>query len=317
MSKTVLVTGCAGYIGSTLVRHLLDAGHVVIGVDALIYDNGHAVLPYLSDPHFLFYRQDVRDTRGLRPLIHAADAVVHLAAVVGAPACDKDPETAVAVNDLATLQLVKALGKSQKLIYPNTNSGYGETDGTSECTEDDPLNPVSVYGVSKCDGERAALAHNNAVSLRLATVFGASPRMRLDLMVNSFTAHLAAPHPLPLTIYEPNFKRNFVGVQDVCRAMLHALDNWHLTGVYNLGLPSANLTKLGLAAAICDTLGLSEELIRTGEGTDPDRRNYLVSNQKIIDTGFLFGHRLSAGIMEVAAMVPLFTDRQLAQMKNV
>ncbi len=167
----VLVTGCAGYIGSVLTGLLLEKGCHVIGVDNLIYNNGNAVLGHLGCPRFEFFRDDVRDIDKLRYLIDRCDVVVPLAAIVGAPACDSHPEYAVAVNQEAIVSMVKLVCPQKRIISVNTNSGYGATDGTRFCTETDPLNPISVYGKTKCEAERAVLTHSNSVSLRLATVF--------------------------------------------------------------------------------------------------------------------------------------------------
>jgi nucleoside-diphosphate-sugar epimerase len=327
----VLVTGCAGYIGSTLVGHLLRAGHHVVGVDNLMYGNGAALLPYLGHPVFEFYRADVRHG-WMDWLVSEADAVIPLAAIVGAPRCDRQPRDAEDVNWKAVRRLAVNMRPGQRLLYPNTNSGYGETDGGRMVTEDDPLAPISVYGRTKCAAESAVLHHPNSAVLRLATVFGASPRMRMDLMVNDFAGKVWAEQltrsTMPgfgsgsrrgpaLTVFEPHFKRNFVGVQDVARAFLHLLEHPDLHGVYNLGLPTANLTKLQLAHAVCGALCVDPtSMVAVGEGTDPDRRNYLVSNDKILSTGFTFTHDLTDGVREVAQVVETHGAAQLAAMRN-
>lgn len=326
----VLVTGCAGYVGSTLVRSLLSARCKVTGVDSLVWNNGHALLPYLHDPHFDFHRLDVRDFRRYEHLVEQADVVVPLAALVGAPLCERKPDEAREVNRDAVVRLVKFLSRHQQVVYPNTNSGYGQTDGTRQVTEADPLTPISVYGVTKCEAERAVLDHPAGVSLRLATVFGSSPRMRLDLMVNDFAARLRAaqlreaqvisfvPRPVDpaLTIYEPGYHRNFVGVRDVARAFVHFALRPELTGAYNLGLPTANLTKLQLAFEVARALGVSQDAIAVGAGRDPDQRNYVVSNDKVLGTGFQFQHDLTDGVREVARVVDAHTPDQLVGMRN-
>lgn len=322
---TVLLTGAAGYIGSTLVGHLLDARYRVIGVDNLTYDNGPALLPYVGHPHFSFERLDVQDEAPVNILARKADVVIPLAALVGAPLCEREPERARAVNRAAVESLARTLSPHQLLLYPNTNSGYGQTDGNSFVTEEDPLTPISVYGETKCAAERAVLDHPNGIAFRLATVFGASPRMRLDLMVNDFTRHLAARKRqaddaqkliIPFAIFEPHFKRNFVGVRDVCRAFVHMLTYTGPRGVFNLGLPTANLTKMELAHKVCDAIGLSREAVVVGEGKDPDRRNYLVSNDKVLRAGFKFEQSLEAGIREVARVCDLVTHEQAKSMRN-
>lgn len=322
---TVFVTGCAGYVGSVLVGRLLRAGCKVIGVDDLSVGSPHALLGHVANPRFEFHRLDVRDFPSLMMAgADKADVVVPLAAVVGAPACQKRPEYAKEVNQDAVGALVKRLSRDQRVVYPNTNSGYGETDGSSECTEADPLSPISVYGVTKCEGEKYVLDHPNSVVFRLATVFGASPRMRLDLMVNDFAYKLSLLRKAdfyralsnPFTVYEPHFKRNFVGVQDVARAFIYAMQHPETKGVYNLGLPTANLTKMELAHRVCDVVGVPRELVAVGHGRDPDRRNYIVSNAKLLATGFKFEHGLDDGIREVAAISKMFTHEQAAAMRN-
>ncbi len=306
----VLVTGAAGYIGSVLCQHLLNCGHEVVGVDSLVFSNGHAILSLLGHKRFCFYPLDVRQT-AMEVLVNQCDAVIHLAALVGAPLCDKQPAEARDVNYESVRQLMKMVSPDHRILFPNTNSGYGQTDGTKEVTEEDVLAPVSLYGRTKCEAENVILNHPNAVAFRLATVFGASPRMRFDLMVNDFTSKLyflknrlncfkngvfssCTREDLEFSIFEPHFKRNFVHVRDVCRAFTYALDKRAMKGVYNLGLPSANLTKLELAHKICEVVGVSREAIITAEGRDPDQRNYLVSNDKVLRAGFVFRHELDA-----------------------
>lgn len=317
---TVLLTGCAGYIGSVLVGHLLRANYRVIGVDSLMWGNGQALLPHVGNPHFEFHRNDVEDA-AVDLMADKADVVIPLAALVGAPLCERYDDAARRVNHRAVAELVRHLSPNQLVIYPNTNSGYGQTDGESFVTEEDRLTPISVYGETKCAAEKAVLDHPNGIAFRLATVFGASPRMRLDLMVNDFTYRLCNMkkvgdfHP-PFVIYEPHYKRNFVGVQDVARAIVHMLTYNGPRGVFNLGLPTANLTKLELAHKVCDTIGLSREVVVTGEGRDPDQRNYLVSNDKVLRAGFKFEHSLEAGIREVARVFDLVTAEQAKGMRN-
>jgi len=334
-TPNVLVTGCCGYIGSVLVGQLLNAGCRVIGVDNLFYKNGYAVLPYLGHERFQFFRMDVQDTRNLAFLAEQCDVIIPLAAMVGAPICEKDEHHirwATSINSWSITDLVESLSPNQRVIYPNTNSGYGQTEGDRYVTEHDLLAPISVYGKTKCEGEKAVLNHPNGVSLRLATVFGASPRMRMDLMVNDFTWRLfnirhrlnlresgktigTTKADVQLSIYEPHFKRNFVHVRDVCNAFLFMLGRHHLRGPYNLGLPTANLTKMELAHAICDILGLDRRVVVVGNGEDPDKRNYLVSNEKILSTGFLFKHTLEMGVREVETVCSTCST-QLGDMRN-
>jgi nucleoside-diphosphate-sugar epimerase len=307
----VLVTGCCGYLGSVLVSHLLAAGQEVIGVDSLLYGPG-PLLAWLGNPLFTFHREDIRRLR--REVVGEVDAVVHLAALVGEPVCKKCPGQAWAINAAATHRLVGLLQPGQRFLYPNTNSGYGTTDGQEECDERTPLAPLSDYARSKCEGERAVLCHDNVVSVRLATVFGPSPRMRLDLMVNHFTTVLARERVLHL--FEPHFLRNFIHVGDVARVFGHFLHHSHLRGVYNAGLPQANLTKLELAHTVCDILGLPHSAVLIGQGQDPDQRNYRVSNERLLATGFFFQHTLEEGIKQVAQLGTLFEPVALEAMRN-
>jgi nucleoside-diphosphate-sugar epimerase len=312
---TVLVTGCAGYIGSMLVGALLRSHCRVIGVDSLIYDNAASLLNYFGDPNFEFVREDVQHTLAIQKLASKADIIIPLAALVGAPLCEKLPHTAVEVNSHAIKELMKGLSKDQRVIFTNTNSGYGETDGTRFCTEEDKINPISVYGVTKCFGEAHILSHPNSVSLRLATVFGASPRMRMDLMVNDFTAKLYRDRKIE--VFDPDFKRNFVHVRDVVSAIQFMITRYYQTGIFNLGLPSANLTKMELALTIADFLKVPYCNVTIGTGSDPDRRNYLVSNKKILSSGFKFSHSLEDGIREVSLVCQTHSSSQLAEMRNV
>ena len=323
---TVLITGACGYIGSRLVEKLLGVGIKVIAVDNLAYGQRHIPPMFLGHPNFEFHELDVRRKNYL-PLLQKADVVIPLAAIVGAPVCEKNPATAKAVNSDQIYDIVSNLSPEQRLIAPNTNSGYGATDGTSEVTEEDPLSPISVYGKTKCEGESHALSHPNTVVMRLATVFGASPRMRFDLMVNDFTLRLhkirrefllsLSPHLVTFGIFEPHFKRNFVHVKDVTGAMLFFITHPYLSGVYNVGLPTANLTKWELAEKICDVLEMPKSVLSVAIGHDPDKRNYIVSNRKLLSEGFTFKNTLEQGIKEVATLCDYYTPGEISKLRNV
>ncbi len=331
---TVLVTGAAGYIGSVLCGELLHRGLKVIGVDSLIYNNGSAVLPLLGHRQFSFVRQDVRDATAIyRDCGKQADVIIPLAALVGAPVCDRHPIGAEQVNFNAVADLCSQMSSDQLLIYPNTNSGYGQTTGDESCVETDPLNPISIYGRTKCRAEQYVLDHHTrTVVFRLATVFGASPRMRLDLMVNDFTRRLVDIRQRVrlgyqrdlLHIFEPHFKRNFVHVRDVTGAFFHTIAHQEsdvtpsrMSGVYNLGLPDSNLTKLELAHRICNIIGLSRDHVVESAGKDPDQRNYIVSNDKVLATGFQFANSLDKGIREVAQLCEMMSNEETSRMTNV
>lgn len=299
MDGHVLVTGGLGYLGSILCEHLLAAQYRVTVVDNLSHAGSRQGLFHLcAHPQFDFIAGDVRDERVMRPAIAAADAVIHLAAVVGAPACDRDPERATSINVGSVRLLNRLRSPRQVVIYPNTNSGYGTTDGTSFCTEESPLKPISLYGRTKCEAEALLLDSPNAVTLRLATVFGMSPRPRLDLLVNHFT--WAAFTDGYIVIFEKDFKRNFVHVRDVADCMLHCLANAStLAGrPYNLGLDAANLSKGELALKVKDHV--PNFCVHFAElGKDPDQRNYIVSSARLKEAGFAARRSLDDGIREL------------------
>lgn len=300
----ILINGGAGYIGSVLIGHLLRAGHHVTVLDNLIFGQ-RSLFGYCSNPNFEFVFGDVRNADTVRPLVSKADAVIHLAAVVGAPACDRDVEYATTLNFGSVETLSKLVSKDQKVIYPCTNSGYGTQSGDVFCTEETPLEPISVYGKTKADAEKLLLDTGNAVAFRLATVFGVSPRMRVDLLVNDFT--YKAYKDGYLVLYESHFQRNFLGIEDVARGMLFALENYdRIKGEpYNLGLDSANINKLQLAEKIKEhvpKLYIHEAAV----GTDPDKRNYVVSNDKLRKAGFEATMTLDEGIAGLLKAYKMF-----------
>lgn len=300
----ILINGGAGYIGSVLIGHLLRAGHSVTVLDNLIFGQ-RSLFGYCSNPNFEFVFGDVRNADTVRPLVAKADAVIHLAAVVGAPACDRDVEYATTLNFGSVETLSKLVSKDQKVIYPCTNSGYGTQSGDVFCTEETPLEPISVYGRTKADAEKLLLDTGNAVAFRLATVFGVSPRMRVDLLVNDFT--YKAYKDGYLVLYESHFQRNFLGIEDVARGMLFALENYdRIKGEpYNLGLDSANINKLQLAEKIKEhvpKLYIHEAAV----GTDPDKRNYVVSNEKLRKAGFEATMTLDEGIAGLLKAYKMF-----------
>lgn len=293
----VLVTGAAGYLGSVLCEHLLGAGHEVTGLDNLMYQQ-HSLFHLCAHSRFEFVLGDARDERLMKKLVKEADALIPLAAVVGAPACDRDPWLAQSVNLEAIRLLNRLRSASQLVLYPNTNSGYGVTSGATECTEDTPLDPISHYGRTKVEAEADLLASPGAITLRLATVFGMSPRMRLDLLVNHFV--YAAVTDGYLVIFEKDFKRNFVHIRDVADCFLHCLQHApRMAGrPYNVGLDAANLSKADLARLIQQFV--PSFYVHFAEvGTDPDKRNYIVSNQRLREAGFEARRSLEDGIREL------------------
>ncbi len=299
MVQRVLVTGGLGYLGSVLCEHLLDAGFQVTALDNLLYGAGQQGLFHLcARPAFEFIKGDVRDEAVMRPAVQGADVIIHLAGIVGASACDRDPQLATTVN-LESVRLLNRLrSRHQLVLYPNTNSGYGTTDGATYCTEDTPLQPISLYGRTKVEAEKLLLDSPNVITFRLATVFGMSPRMRLDLLVNHFT-YVALTEGY-IVIFEKDFKRNYVHVRDVADCMLHAITHAErMTGKpYNLGLDSANLSKEELARKVQHYVP-NFYVHFAAIGQDPDKRNYIVSSQRLREAGFEARRSLDQGIQEL------------------
>jgi nucleoside-diphosphate-sugar epimerase len=297
MKTRVLVAGGAGYLGSVLCEHLLDAGFHVSVVDSLIYQQ-NSLFHLCANPSFDFSHGDVRDERLMERLISQADILIPLAAIVGAPACDRDPAFARSVN-LDAIRLLKRLRSPRQLvIYPTTNSGYGTKSGDVFCTEDTALEPISLYGQTKTQAEQELLESPNAITLRLATVFGASPRLRLDLLVNHFV--YAAVTDGYIVIFEKDFKRNYIHIRDVADCFLHCIENFkQMTGKpYNVGLDAANLSKEELALKIKEYV--PNFYIHFSElGSDPDKRNYIVSNQRLREAGFEAKRLLDEGVREL------------------
>jgi nucleoside-diphosphate-sugar epimerase len=299
MAERILVTGGLGYLGSIMCEHLLDAGYAVTALDNLMYGSGQQGLYHLcANPAFDFIKGDVRDEAVMRPALKNAGAIVHLAGIVGAAACDRDPILATSVNLESVKLLDRLRSPNQLVIYPNTNSGYGATSGASYCTEETPLEPISLYGRTKVDAESVLLNSRNAVALRLATVFGVSPRMRLDLLVNHFV-HAAVKDGY-LVIFEKEFKRNYVHVRDVADCVLHVLKNsaGMIGKPFNLGLDSANLSKEELALRVKEYVP-NFYIHFAPIGQDPDKRNYIVSSARLREAGFEAKRSLDAGIREL------------------
>ncbi|HEY9842131.1 MAG: NAD-dependent epimerase/dehydratase family protein [Candidatus Sericytochromatia bacterium] len=293
----ILVTGGAGYLGSTLVPALLEAGHQVTVLDNFMFQQ--TSLNHLCyHPDFELLRGDVRDQKLMEKLLPGFDLIVPLAALVGAPLCDRDPLAARTVILEAVEMMLGMLRPEQKLIYPTTNSGYGVGEQGIHCTEETPLRPVSLYGRLKVDAEARILSHPNAISFRLATVFGMSPRMRLDLLVNDFTYR--AVNDRFIVLFEGSFKRNYIHVRDVARAFMHGIENFEsMKGQsYNVGLSDANLSKRELCETIQKYLP-AFVFLESEIGKDPDQRDYIVSNAKIEATGYRPVHGLELGIQEL------------------
>ena len=297
MSCNVLVTGGAGYLGSILVPALLAAGHKVTVLDNFMWKQ-NSLAACCADPAFDVINGDVRSEATVRPLLAKADVVIPLAALVGAPLCDKDPVGATTTNKDAIKLMLGLLSREQRVLMPITNSGYGVGEAGKFCTEETPMRPISRYGIDKVAAEAMVLDFGNAVSFRLATVFGMAPRMRLDLLVNDFVYR--AVNDRFIVLFEGHFKRNFIHIRDVARAFMHGIDNFEtMKGQpFNVGLSDANLSKIELCAKIKEHVP-SFVCIEAPVGEDPDKRDYIVSNAKIEATGFKPAHSLDAGIVEL------------------
>lgn len=295
--EKILVTGGAGYIGSLLVPTLLDKGYRVSVVDNLFF-NQTPLLSLAHNANFEFILGDVLNKDLLANEVKKADIIIPLAALVGAPLCKRSPKLARMVNFEQIKNLADMASDSQMFIFPNTNSGYGIGEKDAMCDENSPLNPISEYGKDKVEAEQYLLNKGNAVTFRLATVFGVSPRMRLDLLVNDFTYR--AYKDRFLVLFEEHFRRNYIHVRDVVKGFLHAIKNYDkMKGeAYNMGLSSANLTKRQLAEKIKEYV--PELYIHSAQiGEDPDKRDYLVSNAKLEATGWSADNPLDSGILEL------------------
>lgn len=293
----ILVTGGAGYIGSVLVPKLLTLGHSVTVLDNFMF-KPTSLLDVCNNPNIDIIRGDVRDSSLLKELVPKHDVLIPLAALVGAPLCDRDPIAARAINFLAIKEMYDLKSKSQMMIYPCTNSGYGIGKDGIHCDESSPLNPISVYGKVKVETESYILEKGDGVTFRYATLFGTSPRMRLDLLVNDFT--YKAVYDRYIVLFESHFKRNYLHVRDAANSFIHVMANYEkMEGqTYNVGLSDANLSKQEL----CDTIQkyIPDFFVTTSEiNQDPDKRNYIVSNEKIEATGFKPEYSLDDGIKEL------------------
>lgn len=297
MSLNILVTGGAGYLGSTMVPDLLQLGHKITVLDSFMYKQA-SLNHVCHHPNFSVLKGDIRIESVMAPLIKKADIVIPLAALVGAPMCSQDPVGATTVNHDAIMLMLKLLSKQQLVLMPTTNSAYGTGDKNNFCTEDSPLNPISMYAKEKVAIEKELMQRENAISFRLATVFGMSPRMRIDLLVNDFTYR--AVYDRFVVLFESSFKRNYVHVRDVSRVFQHAIEHFDtMKGqIYNVGLSEANVSKRELCEHIQKQVP-DFVFLDAPVGKDPDQRNYIVSNAKIEATGFKPMYSLDAGISDL------------------
>lgn len=307
---TVLVTGAAGYIGSVLCGELLARGYRVRALDSLMYGTP-SLLQLCHLPEFDFITGDVRDEGTMASALKGADVVIPLAALVGAPACEANPRLARELNFESIELLNRLRSQSQLVVVPITNSGYGTKSGEVFCTEETPLEPISIYGQTKVEAEKLLLDSPNSISLRLATVFGVSPRMRLDLLVNSFVWEAVTNGYI--VIFEKSFKRNFVHVRDVVDGFIFALENADkMVGKpYNLGLDSANISKEELVAKIQDKI--PEFYVHFSDfKEDPDKRNYIVSNERLRKAGFEATRSIESGITELVKAFKMLPNSDYA-----
>jgi nucleoside-diphosphate-sugar epimerase len=311
--EKVLITGGAGYLGSTLAEVLLSKGYGVTVLDNLTYKQ-LSLTQFCHNQNFKFVQGDVRDKGLLQSLVTLNNIIIPLAAIVGMPACKKDQLLTVAVNYQQIVDIIEILNCDQKLLVPNTNSQYGSSD--TIITEESPFNPLSLYAQTKCDAEKAVLDSCNGISLRLATVFGVSYRQRMDLLVNDFVYRAFTDEFLVL--FESHFLRNYVHVRDVAKAFVHLIENYEHcnNNAFNVGLTSANMSKLQLAQKIKEyvpNLVIIEEQFKE----DFDKRNYVVSNEKIEKTGWFCDYSLDAGIKELLQaykMIHNFKNREFTNL---
>lgn len=311
----ILITGGAGYLGSVITGTMLKQGYYVTVFDKLLF-NQTSLLQYSSNPNFKFIYGDVRNLIELERLCDEHDVIIPLAAIVGFPACASDPQLAKEINFQQIVNIVRFTNrKNKKILYPNTNSGYGVGKDDLYCTEESPLTPISIYGQTKCDAENFLRTSTDAIIFRLATVFGVSPRMRTDLLVNDFT--YKAITDKYIVVFEKTFKRNFIHIEDVANAFLFMLENYdtHKNEVFNVGLSDANLSKQELLEKI-QTHVPNFAVVYDDYYEDPDKRNYIVSNEKIENTGWKPMYNLDMGIEQLIQAYQMIVPKMGAEFRN-
>ena len=309
--KKILITGGGGYIGSMLSTELINLGHKITVIDQLRYDKGSLDHLYFRK-NFKLINEDVRSLKILKQHIVKNEFIIPLAALVGAPLCEKNKKEAVSVNFEAIKNILKNINKKNKLIYLTTNSGYGIGEKNKYCNEESHLNPISLYGQTKCNAETEVMKFKNTISFRLATVFGASYRMRSDLLVNNFVQR--AVNDNFIDVFEPNFRRNFIHIKDVVRGIIFSIKNFDKLkyDIFNLGLSSANITKIDLAKKIKKQIKTLDIKVIKNK-SDPDKRDYFVSNKKIEKKGFKAKITLDQGIRE---LIQVFSNNKKKIINN-
>lgn len=295
--KNILITGGGGYIGSMLSTELINLGYKVTVIDLLKYDKGSLDHLYFNK-NFTFINEDVRNSKILKKHVKKNEFIIPLAALVGAPLCEKNKKDAISINFEAIKKILKSLKKKNKLIYLTTNSGYGIGEKNKFCDEKSLLKPISLYGQTKCDAESEVMKFKNTISFRLATVFGASYRMRSDLLVNNFVQRAIDQNYID--VFEPQFRRNFIHIRDVVKGIVFSIKNFDKlkSEVFNLGLSSANITKIDLVKKIKKQIKTLKIKVVKNK-SDPDKRDYFVSNRKIEKKGFIADVSLDQGIKEL------------------
>lgn len=310
----ILITGGAGYLGSVIADNFLSLGYEVTVLDNLSF-NQISPLAFTANKRYNFIYGDVRNEALLTKLVGTHDVVIPLAAIVGFPACAKDPKLAWEINYNQIDNIVKVVSDQQMILYPNTNSGYGIGVGQTECTEESPLNPISIYGTTKCSAENFLKSNTDAIIFRLATVFGVSPRMRTDLLVNDFT--YKAITDKYIVVFEKNFKRNFIHIQDVANVFLFMLENYeqYKGEIFNVGLSTANLSKQELLEKIQSHVK-NFAVSYNDYYEDPDKRDYIVSNAKIESTGWSPKWDVDMGIEELIMAYQMIVPKMGAEFRN-
>ena len=308
----ILVTGGMGYLGSVLCPDLVE-NHEVVVYDNLVY-NQTTLLNLFNNKNFNFIYGDVRDYSKLSNYVTKADVIIPLAAIVGFPACDRDKQLATAVNYYQIKDILKNTSKDQKILYPNTNSGYGQkTEGV--CTEDQKLTPISHYGVTKCDSENLLLDSGRAITFRLATVFGMSERMRLDLLVNEFVYKALTDRYI--TLFQAHTIRNYIHIKDVSFAFEFMIDNYedNVGESFNVGLTDTNISKLELTERIKKYI--PDFVVNQSDYyEDPDKRDYIVSNEKIESRGWKAKYSLDNGIYELIRGYQIIINNDSSHFRN-